>query len=139
LQINIWINSNKLPTIIFTDLLLYLIGLLISTYIGSKLVEYVLSKLDLPEEEGFRRGIKGAGKVIGIIERILVTILIYMNQPTAIAIIFMAKSIMRFEQSKEREFAEYYLIGTLTSITFALITGVIFNQLINLANFIITH
>ena len=116
--------------IIILDLIIYTIGFVISIFLGSPIVEYILSKLTLSEEH--RRGIKGAGKIIGMIERALVIILIYMNQPTAIAIIFMAKSIIRFEQSKEREIAEYYLVGTLSSITFALIIGVLVDQLVNL-------
>lgn len=53
----------------------------------------------------------------------------YMNVPTAIAIIFAAKSIVRFDASKDRNFAEYYLLGSFTSITFAVIIGFVFNYI----------
>ena len=140
MQTNIWLNSDKMFLILTIDLALYTMGFLIAVYLGSPFVEYILSKINLPEkEEDYKKGIKGGGRIIGMMERALVIILIYMNQPTAIAIIFTAKSIMRFEQSKERPFAEYYLIGTLSSITFALIIGIIVNQLVNLVSFSMIH
>ena len=44
---------------------------------------------------------------------------------TAITVIFAAKSIARFNELKDRKMAEYYLIGTLLSITFALLAGIV--------------
>ena len=38
---------------------------------------------------------------------------------------FKIKSIARFNELKDRKMAEYYLIGTLVSITFALLVGII--------------
>jgi len=67
---------------------------------------------------------------IGIIERILILTFVLLNQYTAITIIFAAKSIARFNELKDRKISEYYLIGTLLSITFALITGIIVRFLI---------
>ena len=42
-----------------------------------------------------------------------------------ITVIFAAKSIARFNELKDRKMAEYYLIGTLLSITFALLAGIV--------------
>ena len=44
---------------------------------------------------------------------------------TAITVIFAAKSIARFNELKDRKMAEHYLIGTLLSITFALLAGIV--------------
>jgi len=64
---------------------------------------------------------KGAGKMIGYLERIVVYFLLLLNQYAAIAFVIAAKSVARFpEVSKDgagRTLAEYYLIGTLLSIT----------------------
>ncbi len=38
---------------------------------------------------------------------------------------FKIKSIARFNELKDRKMAEYYLIGTLASITFALLVGIV--------------
>ncbi len=71
-------------------------------------------------------GIQGAGFLIGIFERILIFTFVLANQYAAISIIFAAKSIARFNELNERNFAEYYLLGTFTSITFAIVVGVVF-------------
>jgi hypothetical protein len=49
-----------------------------------------------------------------------------------ISFVFVAKSMARFEQLKERQFAEYYLLGTLLSIFFALFTAIIIQGIITL-------
>ena len=44
---------------------------------------------------------------------------------TAVALVFTAKSIARYKQLEEKEFAERYLIGTLLSL-FIAVLGIIF-------------
>ncbi len=103
----------------------YFLGYFVVVFFGVYMVNYVLSKLEMTEEQkASLAGIKGGGKIIGIVERVLTITFIYLNTPTAIAIVLAAKSIIRFESAKERAFAEYYLVGTLTSITSALLVGV---------------
>lgn len=115
------------------DILAYCSGFIIAVFLGSNIVEKVLSKLRLTEEQRrilLEESIEGAGKMIGMLERALTILFIYMNEPAAVAIIFAAKSIIRFEKAKLRPFAEYYLIGTLTSITFSVIIGLIINAIL---------
>lgn len=65
----------------------------------------------------------GAGALIGSFERILSIIFLAINSISAIGLIYTAKSIARFKQIEEnRRFAEYYLIGTLYSILYALVS-----------------
>lgn len=63
------------------------------------------------------------GRVIGNVERILIFALVLGNHLNAAGIVLAAKSIARFEDLKERSFAEYYLVGTLTSALVALTAG----------------
>jgi hypothetical protein len=57
------------------------------------------------------------GKLIGNLERLLITALLLVNQYTAIGLILTAKSITRYDKiSKNQTFAEYYLLGTLFSM-----------------------
>ncbi|MFB7142034.1 DUF3307 domain-containing protein [Gottfriedia sp. NPDC056225] len=65
------------------------------------------------------------GKVIGYIERILVVLLTYNDAFPAIAFIVTAKSIARFKQMDDRDWAEYFLLGTLTSMLFGITFGFI--------------
>lgn len=114
------------------QLTVYIITYILTIYLGSALVEKVLAKTGFKEQNMPTSEIKGAGKTIGKLERILTLTFILLGEPTAIAIIFAAKSIIRFEAAKERPYAEYYLIGTLTSMTFAIIMGAIALQIANL-------
>lgn len=122
-------------TVIVENLLkgiIYFVGFLFAVFLGSPLVSSILSRLRLTKDQEKLSGIKGAGKIIGMIERALTVTFIYLNEPTGIAIVFAAKSIVRFESAKERAFAEYYLIGTMTSITFAAIAGALFTLIGNI-------
>ena len=63
----------------------------------------------------------GAGRWIGILERIIVVILVLLNASSAIGFVLTAKSIARFKQLEDNKgFAEHYLIGTLLSVSIAL-------------------
>src|SRR5690606_20094169 len=67
----------------------------------------------------------GTGRLIGILERTLSLVLILVGEWATIGILIAAKSIARFDELKERRFSEYYLIGTLTSLLVAIVTGLI--------------
>jgi hypothetical protein len=68
-------------------------------------------------------GVRGAGTCIGILERALVLTFVLIGQHTAIGLVLTAKSIARFEELKDRNFTEYYLIGTLASMLAAILVG----------------
>ncbi len=56
------------------------------------------------------------GGRIGSLERIIIIAMLYLEQYAAIALVFTAKSIVRFKDFENRDFAEYYLYGTLLSV-----------------------
>lgn len=72
-----------------------------------------------PETE--ETGIFDIGSMIGIMERILTVIFAYFDNFPAIAIIITVKTWARTNDLKEKEFRNKYLLGTLTSLVFALI------------------
>ncbi len=56
------------------------------------------------------------GRYIGTVERLVMVLLLSVQQYAAIGLVLTAKSIARYDKiSKEKEFAEYYLLGTLIS------------------------
>lgn len=62
-----------------------------------------------------------AGAIIGTLERLLVALLCVLGQYAAIGLVFAAKTLTRYDRIvKDPPFAEYYLIGTLGSLLFAL-------------------
>jgi hypothetical protein len=71
-----------------------------------------------------------AGKWIGILERIIILVFLFMNQMVSIGFIVAIKSIARFKMMENKIFAEYYLLGTLLSVAYTLILYVLFNNLL---------
>jgi hypothetical protein len=67
-----------------------------------------------------------AGKWIGIIERIVILTLVFNHQYAAMGLLITAKSLLRFSEANRAEIkTEYLLIGTLISITLAILVGLI--------------
>jgi hypothetical protein len=65
-------------------------------------------------------GLQNGGKMIGHLERSIIFLFIFINQPSGIGFLFAAKSILRFEEAKQQKLAEYILIGTLWSFSLAM-------------------
>ena len=63
------------------------------------------------------------GLVIGVLERALALTLVLASQFSALGLILAAKAIVRYQALDDRDFAEYVLIGTLTSLLIALLVG----------------
>jgi hypothetical protein len=72
-----------------------------------------------------------AGRIIGILERLIIYIAVLKNQFAIIGFIFAAKAFTRFKELDERKFAEYVLIGTLISILLAILVALIVKILLN--------
>ena len=71
-----------------------------------------------------------AGNIIGKLERIIIAILLLNNQFGVIGFVLTAKSIACFKQMENKDFAEKYLIGTLTSFLIVLISVFILKGLL---------
>lgn len=74
--------------------------------------------------------LQSRGKLIGYIERLLVIILTVIGAYHSIAFIIAAKSIARFKQLDDRNWAEYFLLGTLSSIFLGLVLGLVVQGII---------
>jgi hypothetical protein len=70
-----------------------------------------------------------AGRMIGFLERVICVVLILLGQWSSVALVFTAKSIARFKALEEQNFAEYYLLGTLASVTWATGCGLLLRWL----------
>ncbi len=65
------------------------------------------------------------GRRIGTIERWLIVLLIATKNVASIGLVITAKSIVRYPQLSDKDFAEYYLFGTLLSVVLALASGLV--------------
>ncbi|MCJ7738944.1 MAG: hypothetical protein MUQ10_16785 [Anaerolineae bacterium] len=107
-----------------------LLGLLLVTNEVNILIRYLFKAFQLAPvtEGGAEKGLitivntreYNAGRVIGILERLLIYHLVLNAQFGAIGFILAAKSFTRFKELEKREFAEYVLVGTLLSALLAM-------------------
>jgi hypothetical protein len=63
------------------------------------------------------------GEAIGILERLLIVTFVLVGAEAAIGLVIAAKTLARFKQLDDRDFAEYYLLGTLASVAVATISA----------------
>ncbi|ACV11192.1 hypothetical protein Huta_1009 [Halorhabdus utahensis DSM 12940] len=71
-----------------------------------------------------------AGSLIGSLERWLILVLGLAGRWEAVALVVAVKSIARFEELKQRPFAEYFLVGTLASVLVAIALVVLVSVLV---------
>lgn len=87
------------------------------------------SKTDKKETDGKEPAEeeKQAGRFIGMLERLIMAILISIQQYSAVGLVLTAKSIARYDKiSGDQAFAEYYLLGTLLSTLVAICISLLF-------------
>ncbi|MHA1213937.1 MAG: hypothetical protein ACTSR2_05390 [Candidatus Hodarchaeales archaeon] len=113
-------------------LFLYLLAIYIITIVGGGVFVWiilkvlrVLQKKSDTDTDYLFEGLRGAGIFVGVLERMIILTLGLLNQYGAISFVFLAKSMARFKQLEKRDFAEYYLIGTLSSFFIALIIAIL--------------
>lgn len=97
-------------------------GFVVAVWVTGYLLSFLLQRFAMPEEGG----LPGAGLVIGFFERAIIFIFVMAGQPAGIGFLVAAKSVFRFGELKDRKdraMAEYILIGTLMSFTFAMIVA----------------
>jgi hypothetical protein len=114
------------------------------TFEGKYTFKNDLKEKDYPKNSNGERGLSeqysymifnkhdlSRGKLIGYIERLLVILLTYYGSYPAIAFIVTAKSIARFKQMDDRDWAEYFLLGTLTSMFLGIVFGILLREVLN--------
>lgn len=78
------------------------------------------------KEDDNTENTKKAGRMIGTIERIIMLFFILIKQYSSVGLVLTAKSIARYNKiSEDKEFAEYYLLGTLLSTICVLMISII--------------
>lgn len=116
----------------------YIILLTIAAYIfiwrpASFLVDKTLLNL---KENSTKEEIKdNAGELIGKLERTLLLTLVLSHNLFAVVIVFAAKSLTHFNNFDKEGFANYYLVGTLSSLLIAVVIGTLLNLVIYLEGY----
>lgn len=104
-------------------------GLTAAVFLGGSVVAWILKPFTraLSSNEGAAKlqGLAYAGRYIGWFERAVLFAFVIGGEPEAAAVALAAKSFARFPTLSEhhRGFAEYFLIGSLASLTIAVATA----------------
>lgn len=111
--------------------LILLSGALLVANEVNHIIRYLLSKFKFkePTNDEKKNSIDlSRGRIIGIIERLLIYYFVIEGDITSIGFVLAAKSFTRFKELDDRNFAEYVLIGTLLSAFLAVVTGILIKK-----------
>ncbi|MCH5718808.1 DUF3307 domain-containing protein [Niabella hibiscisoli] len=114
------------------ELLLLACAVIMVTYTASIIMRVIMDNWKVKDDSA-EDSLAKAGKYIGMIERLLVFLFVVLNQWSAIGFLIAAKSILRFSdlsKAKDRKLTEYIIIGTLLSITMAIVTGLAYKYML---------
>jgi FlaA1/EpsC-like NDP-sugar epimerase len=108
------------------DLDLYIATVIVYVFVVFGGIYFVRVLLDsIPSTQKKEEENSNKGMLIGILERAMILTLWITGSPAAIGFVLTAKSIARFKEFDDKEFAEYYLIGTLSSMLLAVFGGIV--------------
>jgi hypothetical protein len=97
--------------------------LVVNVWVGWRLVGRLLPTDSKKSEGGVDPERMGA--TIGVLERLLVVVLVPAGGPAAVGFIVAAKTLARFKELNKKRFAERYLLGTMASVTVALVSAMV--------------
>jgi hypothetical protein len=92
------------------------------TYVGNVICRVIFQWTGLaaataqPDAPDYR-----AGRVIGILERLILASGLLLHSLEILAAVIALKTVARFQKMDQREFAEYFLVGSLFSILWTLV------------------
>jgi hypothetical protein len=97
---------------------------------GGYLIRYLTKDLTKKITAEPSTRLDNGGLYVGWMERFLLITAIAMQSPVLVGLILTGKSIARFPEFKNEKFAEYFLIGTLLSISLSVVGGIVLLQLL---------
>lgn len=122
---NLWESHHAFPT----KKLFFLLSLYLCTKPANVFIKNILEMYNITTPKTKQNnGLPDAGKLVGIIERLLSFILIVFDHFSIVGFIIAAKSILRFRDSDTAK-TEYLLIGSLLSFGIALLLGIIYHNI----------
>ncbi|KFZ38798.1 hypothetical protein HR45_05165 [Shewanella mangrovi] len=126
------LSSIEIKNYVFNKYILSLtLGFLLILKPTSIFIGTMLSKYSLSIDEN--KGLISGGETIGYLERIIILIFTITGEFSVIGFILTAKSIFRFgdmKSAQDHKLTEYFLLGTLISVTITITVGLIIKYFI---------
>lgn len=95
-------------------------GIILATYAGAHVLRLLVARWDTRELK-LPEGLRDGGRLIGLLERGIIYLLVLTGNPAGVGFLIAAKSVLRFDTTRENQSAgEYVIIGTLASFGWAL-------------------
>lgn len=117
-----FISSNS------TVFLQIILGIFIVGFESNNIIRLVLTRLHFISDPGMQQKKETLdeseirrGRVIGVLERLLIFFLIFVGQPAAVSLVVAVKGIYRYKTLEDKNFSEYVLIGSLLSLLTAIV------------------
>ncbi|MCM2352592.1 MAG: hypothetical protein NDI63_03170 [Pseudobdellovibrio sp.] len=107
------------------EFILQILFLLILTILGNKIIKDFFGFL---QEKKLDDGNK-LGRHIGSLERVLMAVGFYSHKWEIITAVVALKTLARFKQLDDKDFAEYFLIGSMASIIYCFIFTEFYRQI----------
>ena len=104
-------------------ILLVLVAYIFVIFCGGYFIRVLIGPLwreEPGQETKEHKEVINAGLYIGWLERFLVLTALFLQSPATVGFILAAKSIARYPELKSVRFAEYFIIGTLLSVSIAI-------------------
>ena len=109
--------------------ILYLaFSIFICTFPANCFIQWFMKKNGIFVDDKNNGDLLQAGRIIGILERILFLIFIVNNHYNAVGFLIAAKSILRFKDAEAAK-TQYLLIGSLLSLLIAVVFGIGYTKL----------
>ena len=99
-----------------------IVGLFLLTYVGNWVCRKVfkITGLEAATAEEVPPT-HNAGRLIGILERLILATGVVVHSWEILAAVIALKTVARFQKLDQREFAEYFLVGSLLSILWTMV------------------
>lgn len=122
-----WIDTlSSLSTIDISVVLYWIFSLLLIHKPANIIIQKLLMLYKTDTSNHIIKKDPNAGRLIGTLERFIMLLFLSIHQYVAIGLVLTAKSIARYDRiSKEQDFAEYYLLGTLLSTAVVVVVSFI--------------
>lgn len=99
-----------------------LVGFLLLTWFGNMACRALFKRAGLKDESlDTTNGVQPAGWIIGWLERTLLAIGMVTQSWEVLAAVIALKTVARFKELDDQKFAEYFLVGSLFSILWAVL------------------
>ncbi|MCD4655303.1 DUF3307 domain-containing protein [bacterium] len=112
----------------YTKGLVLMLGITACVWGVGIVLKFQMAKFADALSEKIRKGLPRGGRTIGMLERMLIFMFVLVGKPEGVGFLVAAKSVFRIgdlTNRDDKDHAEYIMIGTLRSFTYALVVSFI--------------